>query len=270
MTGKNKDIGNLVEISRTSIDRRESRSPVQKRGRPMTSDLNLLAEQIARNSEEHQRLQRLWQEKQVATQILKPATVVNGLMETTARGGDKGTSLFQPPKPPEIGSSSQAKNNSSVQASKITTGWASRLHPVTAPTGGVTMTPPGGGNTTGVSLQSSGLGKAGFTTGEQMEARRGNPVPPWQNHNNGNFGRTPAEQRRRARDIQRQAKERREHAWMNANNSIDCIKKNIERFNKKERRPEDLYPETQLEQDKPSMRSDVIKCLEHCEHRIQS
>ncbi|KAL3678734.1 hypothetical protein R1sor_021690 [Riccia sorocarpa] len=116
------DIGNLVEISRTSIDRRESRSPVQKRGRPMTSDLNLLAEQIARNSEEHQRLQRLWQEKQVATQILKPATVVNGLMETIARGGDKGTSLFQPPKPPEIGSSSQAKNNNSVQASKITTG----------------------------------------------------------------------------------------------------------------------------------------------------
>ncbi|KAL3695432.1 hypothetical protein R1sor_009508 [Riccia sorocarpa] len=57
------DISNLCTTASLLVDKRLSRSPAAKRGRKMGTDLDVLAAQIAKNSEENRRLQQLLAEK---------------------------------------------------------------------------------------------------------------------------------------------------------------------------------------------------------------
>ncbi|KAL2633391.1 hypothetical protein R1flu_004870 [Riccia fluitans] len=70
---------------------------------------------------------------------------------------------------------------------------------------------------------------------------------------------TPPEQRRQIQESQKLARERRERVWVSATNSIDCIKKNLDRFHNRVNRVEELYPELHSEADNSHMGSEVKK-----------
>ncbi|KAL3697980.1 hypothetical protein R1sor_012056 [Riccia sorocarpa] len=123
-----RDISNLLTDLDSTRDKRLSRSPVAKKGKKMGSELDMLAAQIAQNSEENRRLQLLLQEK---TSMLQQAGLLPPVTkgQWTASGGvkvlnaalasDKGKAVATP-LPGKIQSSSTAPNGSGAPSTTST------------------------------------------------------------------------------------------------------------------------------------------------------
>ncbi|KAL3683823.1 hypothetical protein R1sor_001845 [Riccia sorocarpa] len=225
----------LQEIGQATLlqnyNRRDSKSPIQKKPRAMTSDLSKLAEQIAKNSEEARRLQHLYQLKQASqanpqlqAQPPDPGLGIAGLPSPRTATNAATGSQPRGPKTTDIPSSSKSQ----VQNTTTPTTQPKNKAPmptVNAPTNG------------GVQQQGSG----GVNPQPKMFEDR-----HWNTQH-----RQTAEMRARARENARAARDRREKAWMSATRSLECIKKNVERFHKEEENQDPPYPELETDSLKP-------------------
>ncbi|KAL3699719.1 hypothetical protein R1sor_017741 [Riccia sorocarpa] len=94
------------------------------------------------------------------------------------------------------------------------------------------------------------------------DLNRNTRTPATQQHQNVGhqmIRRTAAEQRARTTEMAKQARQRRELAWQNATNSIECVTKNLERFNKVSNTLEDPYPELENNLDNSHMDKEVLE-----------
>ncbi|KAL3694176.1 hypothetical protein R1sor_007827 [Riccia sorocarpa] len=94
-----KDISNTSRLEQGGVEKRLSSSPVAKKGRKMGSDLDILAAQIAHNSEENKRLQQLLNEKTAMLQKSDPA--LGGGADPGA--SSSGVKVFRVAVPPDKG-----------------------------------------------------------------------------------------------------------------------------------------------------------------------
>ncbi|KAL3698476.1 hypothetical protein R1sor_012552 [Riccia sorocarpa] len=197
----------------------------------MDSDLSALAEQIAKNSEEARRLQHLFQLKQARQST---PTVVANQGASISQGGSLPTAhavqralLMEKNKHITANTTNTSNSSGTVpgqgQGSIKNVGPSPRLRPNLHTTPPTAQPTPNPGGTPG---QGAGAGAHARRPDDRQTAAR-----------------SAAEQRARARESAKVARERRERAWVSATRSLECIKKNVDRFQKEDENLEKPYPE---------------------------
>ncbi|KAL3692444.1 hypothetical protein R1sor_006095 [Riccia sorocarpa] len=175
------DCSNIPTFSSSQSMRRSSASPQTKKVKAMGSDLNSLAAQIVKNTEESRLLREL---------LLANGQPAQSILNAAGMGISQPATTPRPTQPAGTKRYERTKE-----------------HPNPAP----------------------------------QIARR-----------------SAAEQRARHREVVKAARDRREQAWVNATRSIECVKRNMDRFSKQVDEEQMLYPELNSDLDNSHMTDEVL------------